>query len=165
MIGPGKLYIRKYIEEKPTEESTASKTGRKMEHLTIDETNHVFANVGTVNAGLTGVVVDIYCPEGKMLCIYSLRGRFADENDVEIPAETRIRITKERPSEYVYCLAKLLYSDMSVSQHSPFNLYRFEKSFSLVGGEHLRIYAIAPKINISRENVRFALECDLWKEK
>lgn len=165
--------------------------GWTREQLTLGKYHTNLVNLSSVNVGNTGAVIDIQCPiEMKISIIgtqqiprdaddhmaHSLRARFADEENNEIPTTTKIRITKEKTSDAVIQLARVFYGDinatmspMSSNMLTRFKTYeqwfRFESGIELSQGDHLRLYAINTDLdsrNISSTNSGFTLECDLW---
>ena len=93
---------------------------------------------------------------------YSLGFYITDENGEEIPEYTKIRITKERYSEFVTPLARLLYSDIKMKDGEA--NFRFPRGIELNGQDHIMIYIVNSERNIPAENVRFKIETDLWDE-
>lgn len=165
--------------------------GWSREQLSLDEQNIHLVSLNNVNVGNTGMLVDIQCPPGRKISImgtqqvprgadartaHSVRARFADEEDNEIPLQTKIRITKEKTSDAVIQLARVFYADINITKSSTLlssptqfkideEWFRFSSGIEINGGDCLRVYAIntvANGRNIVARNSRFVLECDLW---
>lgn len=153
-------------------------TGRgwHRELLVIDQNNTTIVTTRSVDKDTTGTIVDVRCPAGMKISImgmhqvprgadariaYSLGLYIADKNGEEIPDDTKIRITKIKPSEAIVQLARLYYRDIKMTRDRGAT-YRFLKGIEMNGEEHLVVYMINSPINIPAENVKFMIEADIW---
>jgi len=95
---------------------------------------------------------------------YSLGLYISDDNGEEIPDDTKMRITKVKPSEDIIQLARIFYQDMKMTHHGEDfeTSYRFRRGIELNGEDHLNIYIINSPKNIPSENIKFKIEADLW---
>jgi len=131
--------------------------GWRREQLTLDELNTNLVTLTALAAGATGVLIDIRSPAGQKISImgtqqiprgadarsaHALRIRFAGTNDVEIPAMTKIRVTKEKTSEAITQLARVFYVDINLTkqlatatvgatQKTDLEWYRFKQGVEL----------------------------------
>lgn len=150
--------------------------GWHRELMIIDQNNTNISNTFRVGKDTTGTIVDIRCPAGMKMSImgtkqiphdadmrvaYSLGLYITDENGEEIPDDTKIRITKIKPSEAIVQLARIFYQDIKMTQDGETS-YRFIHGIELNGEEHLVIYLINASKDIHSENVIFKMEADLW---
>lgn len=150
--------------------------GWHRELLTIDQNNTNIATTNNVQKETTGKVIDIRCPVGNKISImgtrqvphgadanvaYSLGLCVADESGEEILDDTKIRITKEKPSNDIIQLARIFYADIKMRENAD-HKYRFKHGIELNGEEHLEIYTINSQSNICAENVKFGIEVDMW---
>lgn len=175
-------------------------SGWRRTQVTLDERNHRLVTTNGVkkneenidgNNNYNNQVIDIRCPAGQKISImgvhqvprgvdtrvaHSLRARIADNEDNEIPFDTRIRITKIRPSTEVVQIARIFYGDINLTKQSvtsdlnPINLliyktdnewYKFHQGIEINGEEHLEI-SVIDSVNIDARHVRLALDCDIW---
>lgn len=165
--------------------------GWRREQLTLDELNTNLVTLFNLAAGATGVVIDIRSPAGQKITImgnqqvprgadsrsaHSLRIKLPNTIDTEIPAMTKLRMTKEKTSEAIVQLARIFYADVNLTkqlatattgatQKTDDEWYRFKQGVELNGEQHLRIYAINTEIGnfaIAAANIKFALDMDLW---
>lgn len=146
------------------------------ELIIVDQNNTNIATTFSVGKDTTGTVVDVRCPAGMKMSImgtkqiplgadarvaYSLGLYITDENGEEIQDDTKIRITKIKPSEAVVQLARIFYQDIKMTQDGETS-YRFIQGIEMNGQEHLVVYLINASKDIPSENVRFKMEADLW---
>lgn len=159
----------------------------KQATLCIDHID--FVSIRGVYPDTTGIVLDITpLNEYKLVIMgksqvpmgvdkrtaHSLRVRFADKYDNDIPPKTQIIITKET-NEDIYEICNIKYKDISLIHStsktpSEYNtkykidreLYRFDDGIELIGNnEHMRIYVRSPPNGISAEHVFISLDCDI----
>lgn len=157
--------------------------------ITLDEYNVRLLTVNSVNRNCTGQVIDIRCPAGQKISImgtqqvpigadariaHTLRARFADEQENEIPYNTHVQIIKEKPSGETIQLARLFYSDINLTlkhQSCPSDIltyktddqwYRFRQGIELNGEEHLILSVENRESDIAARCCRLAIDCDLW---
>lgn len=105
--------------------------GWRREQLTLDELNTNLVTLFNLAAAGTGTVIDIRSPAGQKITVmgtqqvprgadarsaHAMRIRLAGTNDVEIPAMTKIRITKEKTSEAITQLARIFYADINLTK-------------------------------------------------
>jgi hypothetical protein len=164
------------------------KKGYEMERLHIDETSEI-VTVCDLEKDHYGKVIDIRCPSRYKIfilgrqqlpknaspdIIHTLAIRLADSNGNEIPPDSRIRITKDKPDLSTAVCAYALYKDVSKTEYSKIlpnstkptsKLYKFNNIVQLNGEDHLSIYANQPDLDISRSNTRLDLDIDLWEER
>ena len=149
--------------------------GWHRELITIDENNTHISNIQNIHRDTTGCVIDIVCPTGMKMSImgmqqvprgadanisYSLGLYIIDENGKEIPDDTNIRIEKERTCEAFVQLARIYYSEIKMRDRD--TNFRFRQGVELNSQEHLMIYIVNSGCNVPAENVKFALEADIW---
>ena len=162
--------------------------GYKREKLHIDETSEI-VTATNLTKGNVGKVVDIRCPSRYKIFIlgrnqlpknitddvhlHTLALGLADNNNNEISPDTRIRISKEKPSLEMMLLTTMLYKDITKTDYfkilpngiKPNNkLYKFNNSIQLNGEEHLNIDVIQPDLDIYNSSTELYLEIDLWEE-
>jgi hypothetical protein len=150
--------------------------GWHRELMVIDQNNTNIATTWSIFKDTTHNIVDVRCPAGMKMSImgtkqiprgadmrvaYSLGLYITDENGEEIQDDTKIRITKIKPSEAVVQLARIFYQDIKMTQDGETS-YRFIQGIEMNGQEHLVVYLINSPKNIPSENVRFKMEADLW---
>lgn len=150
--------------------------GWHRELITIDQNNTNIATTFSVGKDTTGTIVDIRCPAGMKMSImgthqvprgadarvaYSFGLHVIDDDGEEIPDDTKIRITKIKPSEAVVQLARIFYQDIKMTQDGEAS-YRFIQGIETNGHEHLVVHLINASKDIPSENVRFKMEADLW---
>ena len=175
--------------------------GWSREQLSLDEINTNLVTINGVTANATSTaIVDILTPSGQKISImgvqqiprgadartgHSLRVRFSDSSDNEIHPDTKIRITKEKPSEAVVQLGRVFYADISltktpgtpvavtVTRKTHEEWYRFVQGIELNGNEHFRIYPLNTKGTIAAASTPaalpttstlFSLDMDLWTQ-
>ncbi len=165
--------------------------GWRREQLTLDELNTNIVTTAAVAFGATTVAIDVRAPAGQKISImgvqqiprgadartaHALRIRFAGTSDIEIPAMTKIRITKEKTSEAIVQLARVFYADVNITkqlaavgagaqQKTDLEWYRFKQGIEMNGEQHLRIYIVNTEVGsfpTTVANTKFALDCDLW---
>lgn len=165
--------------------------GWRREQITLDELNTNLVTLFNLAAGATGVVLDIRSPAGQKITImgtqqvtrgadartaHALRIRLAGTHDVEIPAMTKVRITKEKTSEAVVQLARIFYADVNLTkqlatatvgatQKTDLEWYRHKQGVELNGEQHYRVYVINTEpgnFPITAAQIKFALDMDLW---
>ncbi len=151
------------------------------ELIVLDQNNTNIVTTLGIYKDTTGTIVDVRCPAGMKISImgthqvplgadarvaYSLGLYITDENGEEIPDDTKIRITKIKPSEAVIQLARIFYQDIKMLTNQSAKAdrfpYRFIQGIEMNGQEHLVIYIINAQNNIPAENVKFKMEADLW---
>jgi hypothetical protein len=91
---------------------------------------------------------------------YSLGLYITDENGEEIPDDTKIRITKDKPSDAIVQLARIFYSDIKMKNGNA--SYTFQHGIELNCGQHLMVYVVNSGCNVPIENIKFKMEIDLW---
>jgi len=153
--------------------------GWHRELLVVDQNNTSLVATSGVGGNTTGTIVDIRCPAGMKMSImgkqqiprgadtrvaYSLGLYITDDNGEEIPNDTKMRITKVKPSEDIRQLARIFYQDIKMTRHGEDfeTSYRFRQGIELNGEDHLNIYIINSPKNIPSENIKFKIETDLW---
>lgn len=165
--------------------------GWRREQLTLDELNTNLVTLFALAAGATGTVIDIRAPAGQKITLmgtqqvvrgadartaHALRIRLAGTHDVEIPAMTKIRITKEKTSEALVQLARVFYADINLTkqlatatvgatQKTDLEWYRHKQGVELNGEQHYRIIVVNTEpgnFPITTANIKFALDMDLW---
>ncbi len=149
--------------------------GWHRELIALDQNNTNIVTTWNLNKDNTGRIISVICPTGMKMSImgisqvpqgvdpsvaYSLGLYITDENGDEIPDKTKIRITKERSSEFVIQLARIYYEDVKMSNGEA--TYRFKRGIEINGEDHIIIYAISSQSNIRAENIRFKMDTDLW---
>lgn len=159
------------------------------EQLVLDELNTNLVTLFGLSAGATGTVIDIRAPAGQKISMmgiqqiprgadarsaHSLRLRFADTADVEIPIYSKVRVTKEKTSEAIIQLVRCFYADMNLTktqgtgnttQKTDPEFYRWTQGVELNGEQHLKIILInteLPPTAVDAAHIKFALVCDLW---
>lgn len=78
-----------------------------------------------------------------------------DENGNEIPDNTKIRVVKEKLSEYITSLANIDYSNIK-------NGYTFSNVINVPHEVYVGFTIINPENNIPKENIKFSFEFDYW---
>ncbi len=155
--------------------------------ICLDETNKRLVTLSSVNKECDyGAFIDIRCPSGWIISVYginqlpknvdlrmahSLKVGIYDNDGNEIDLSTKIKITRERVTEAMMIVGKVLYSDINVK--NPIGIepefktdnewYRFAQSFELKNEDHLVMYAIKPNVNIIADKIKFALDLDMWE--
>ena len=147
--------------------------GRQL--ITLNEYNLNFVSIRNVQKGSTNCVIDIVCPAGQKMAImgrmqtprgtsldsaYSLGLCITDENGIEIPDDTKIRIAKVKPSEDIIQLARIYYSDIKMQNGKA--VYTFKHGIELNGEVHLNIFVVDSPCNIPTTGIKFKLETDIW---
>jgi hypothetical protein len=155
------------------------------EQKIINESNINFVTTNSVQNGNTGCIAEIRCPSGFQMTVmgttqvpqgrdiktaYSLSLRITNKDGKEISGFTKIRITKIKPSEEVIQLARIYYSDISISKiigqeyiaKSYDELWRWKMGIALNGGEILSIYVVDSETYIPRENIKISMGTDIW---
>lgn len=92
---------------------------------------------------------------------YSLGLYITDGNGEEILCDTKIRITKVKPSEAVIQLARIFYQDIKMTQDGETS-YRFIQGIETNGQEHIVVHVINASKDIPAENIKFKMEADIW---
>jgi len=161
--------------------------GWAREQLTLDEFNTQLVTLTDVPANTTGVAIDTRCPAGQKISImgvqqiprgadarsaHSLRIRFADSDDNEIPLNTKLRLTKEKTSEAVVQLARIFYADANLTKNigvlddvrfkTDPEWYRQKQGVELNGEQRFRIRTVNSTSVVDDGTTRFAQELDLW---
>lgn len=149
--------------------------GWHRELIALDQNNTNIVTTWNLNKDNTGRVINVRCPAGMKMSMmgtdqiprgvdpsvaYSLGLYITDENGDEIPGDTKIRITKMRPSEFVIQLARIFYEDVKMSNGEA--TYRFKRGIEINGEDHITIYIINSPKDIPAENVKFRMDTDLW---
>lgn len=152
-----------------------SGNGWKRELIVINEHSTDLAYTKGVRKDNTGCIIDITCPPGRKMTFmgrrqvplgvdpnmaYYLGLYIADENDKEIPDNTKIRIAKVKPSEDVVQLARVYYSDVKMKDGKA--VYSFTQGIELNGEVHFMIFVVDSRCNIPDENIKFKIETDIW---
>lgn len=152
------------------------RNGWQREQLIIDQYNTNIITTCNLSEGTTGQIVEARCPGGRKISImgmqqvphgadarvaYSLGLYVTDDNGEEIRDDTKIRITKDRPSEYVIQLARVYYQDVKMTRDGE-SSYRFRRGVELNGQDYLKIYIIESPKNIRDTGVKFKMDADLW---
>lgn len=164
--------------------------GYKMERLHIDETSEI-VTVHDLEKDHYGKVIDIRCPSRYKIFIlgrnqlpkdvlsdttalHTLALRLSDINNNEISPDSRIKITKEKPSLEITTYATMLYKDVTKTEYSKIlpnrtksdnKLYKFNNSIQMNGEGRLSIYVSQPNLDINHSNTRLDLDIDLWEER
>ena len=92
---------------------------------------------------------------------YIFKLHIIDENGIEIPDDTEIRIIKHATSADMITLTKICYSEIK-------NGYIFKEPFKITTGNacydgyHIDIYMSNNKIYIPKENIKFEFTFDYW---
>lgn len=95
---------------------------------------------------------------------YKIRLKLYDENNVELPPDTKIRILKENSgnNSYITPLERIQYNVIKDS-------YEFEHGFELGrwdnDHEYLCIRTVSPKLNIDKNKTELEIELDVWSKK
>lgn len=149
--------------------------GWHRELIALDQNNTNIVTTRSVGKNNTGNIVDVRCPAGMKMSTmgtdqvpqgidpsvaYSLCLYVTDENGDEIPGDTKIRITKMRPSEFVIQLARIYYEDIKMLNGEA--IYRFKRGIEINGEDHITIYIINSPKDIPAENIKFRMDTDLW---
>ena len=144
---------------------------------TLDENNTEIVYTRSAHKGITSTIVDVICPPGMKMTMmgrqqvprgaditmaHSISLYITDENGKEIPDNTKIRITKDRPSDFVIQLARVFYGDIKKTEDERMS-YSFVNGIELNGEDHIMIFAVNPECDISQENIKFEMEADLWR--
>ena len=152
-----------------------SGNGWRRELITLNEHNLNIVSIRDVQKDITGCVIDIVCPAGQKMAImgrmqtprgtsldsaYSLGLCITDENGIEIPDNTKIRIAKVKPSEDIIQLARIYYSDIKMQNGK--SMYTFQHGIELNGEVHLNIFVVDSPRNIPITGIKFKLETDIW---
>ena len=167
--------------------------GYKLERLHIDETSEIVTLYDLRNdqKDRYGKVIDIRCPSRYKIfilgrnqlpkdplsdatCPHTLSLILSDLNGNEISPDSRIKITKEKPSFEMTMCATMLYKDVSKTEYSKIppnriksddKLYKFNNIIQMNGEDHLSIGVIQPNLDISSYGTRLDLDIDLWEER
>ncbi len=163
------------------------KKGYIRHQICLDETNKKLVTLLSVNKECDyGAFIDIRCPSGWIIGVYginqlpknidlrmahALRVVIYDKDDNEIDLSTKIKIVRERVTEAMMIVGKVLYSNINVK--NPIGIepefktdnewYRFAQSFELKNEDHLVMYAIKPDVDINSNKIKFALDLDMWE--
>jgi hypothetical protein len=152
-----------------------SGNGWRRELITLNEYNTNIVSIRDVQKDDTGCVINIVCPAGQKMAImgrmqtprgtsldsaYSLGLCITDENGVEIPDDTKIRIAKVKPSDAIIQLARIYYSDVKIQNGK--SMYTFQHGIELNGEVHLNIFVVDSPCNIPATGIKFKLETDIW---
>jgi hypothetical protein len=167
--------------------------GYKMERLHIDEKSEI-VTLYDLKKDFSGKVVNIRCPSRYKIFIlgrnqlkqspkdpfsdatvlHTLALRLTDLNGNEISPDSRIKITKEKPSFDTTMCATMLYKDVTKTEYSKIlpnriksddKLYRFNNGIQMNGEDHLSIYVSQSNLDISHSNTKLDLDIDLWEER
>ena len=169
--------------------------GWRRSQISLDEKNTRIVTTSGLAVASTGALVDVRCPAGQKMSImgvqqvprgqdarsaHSLRVRLAGTADVEINPYTKLRMTKEKTTEDIVQLARVFYSDVSLTRLVAANVYqpkddsqwyRFKQGIELNGEEHFFLYAVAetptggpnlPDIAIDQTHIKFSMDLDMW---
>lgn len=154
-----------------------SENGWNRELIVLDEFDLSFVNIRSVNKGNTECFIDIICPSRHKMTImgrrqtpnghttlaYSFGLNITKEDGKDIPDSTKIRITKEKSSEFVIQLARILYCDIKMKNRDA--IYKFDQGIEINGDNHLMLYIINPEHDISSAYVDFKMEIDFWNDR
>jgi hypothetical protein len=101
-------------------------------------------------------------PDGHTVLAYSFGLHITKENGEEIPDSTIIRITKEKSSDYVIQLARVLYCEIKMRNREA--TYTFNHGIEINSDTHLRMFVVNPECDISSAYVDFKMEMDFWND-
>ena len=153
-----------------------SELGWTRQLITINELSTNMINIRGVHKDNIGCIIGIKCPNDQKIAImgkmqtprgtnpnsaYSMGLYITDENGEEIPDDTKIRITKEKPGEDIIQLARIFYSDIK-RKNGEKGSYSFQHGTEINGGQYLRIFVVNSGCNIPEKNIKFEMEIDLW---
>jgi hypothetical protein len=153
-----------------------SDRGWHRELIRVDQNNTNISTTFSIGKDTTGTIVDIRCPAGMKMSImgtrqiplgadmrvaYSFGLYITGEDGEEILDDTKIRLTKVKPSEAVIQLARIFYQDIKMTRDGDAS-YRFIRGIEINGQEHLVIHMINAPKDILAENITFKMEADLW---
>lgn len=148
--------------------------GWNREFIVLNEYNINFVDVRSVNKDTTGYFVDIVCPsrhkmsimgrkqtpDGHTTLAYSLGLHITNENGKEISDSTKIRIPKEKSSEFVIQLAKIFYYNIKMKNRE--SRFTFYQGVEINGDTHIRLYVVNTECDILSAYVDFKMEMDFW---
>lgn len=163
--------------------------GYRRERLSIDETSEI-VTVHDLAKGAVGKVISIRCPtrykifilgrnqspknpSSKTIDLHLLALRLTDSEGNEISPDSRIRITKEKPSLETMLCATMLYKDVTRTEYSKIHpdrtksdskLYIFNNGIQMNGEDRLNIEVVQPDIDINHLGTKLDLDIDLWEE-
>ena len=152
-----------------------SNLGWSRELININEKKYTLVDVSKANIGDTTRIAYVRCPAGQKISImgtqqiprggelsvaYSLGLYITDENGKEIPDDTKIRIVKCKPSEFIVQLARTHYSEIKMIKGE--SQFRFKNGIELNGEQLLQIFLVNSTCNIPSENIKFKIEADMW---
>lgn len=163
----------KYIEYR-------KKNGWIRENIKIHEDLNSIVSTNRLKTGNEGIVIDIKCPPGIIISIigknslYPIENihpfelKFANSDNIEIDANTNIRIFKDTIFKKRKKICDILYRDIDMLNHSNSpnifkrydELYRFDQGIELKGDDHLRICITNPNTDINI--IKFNISTDLW---
>ncbi len=150
--------------------------GWHRELIAINQNNTNIVTTQSIYKDTTHNIVDVRCPAGMKISImgtqqvplgadarvaYSLGLYITDNNGREIPNDTKIRITKVKPSEDIIQLTRIFYQDIKMTKEGE-ALYRFRQGIEMNGQEYLVAHMINAPEEIPSENIKFKMEADLW---
>ena len=163
--------------------------GWAKEQICLEELNTNLVHIDSLDAGTTGKVIDIRAPAGQKITIkgiqqlsrgedartaHALRVMLSDSSNNEIPLDTKIIITKRKPSEAILQLARIYYGDINITKNvlrdsvsqllhkTDQEFYRFIQGVEINNEQRFEISTINCKRNIDAKNTKLILECDIW---
>ena len=154
--------------------------GWNRENIIINENDELSTIYNISKKNITrSIFIDIKCPINQKITIMGEKqipkdpdfihgfGLYiTDENENEIPDNTKIRINKETPDHLAH-LERIFYKDCKIAQKTnilninDFKLYRFANMVEL-NGARFRVSTTNCECNIPKENIKFTLNADLW---
>jgi len=108
----------------------------------------------------------IKCPHYTKIRIdvsHSLGLHITDENGIEIPDDTKIRLIYVEPSVIYFPILRVLYSEIKMKNEIP--KCKLKKLIKLRHGTYLHIAMINSKNYVPEENIKFKMSCDIWNKK
>ncbi len=159
--------------------------GWRREQVIIDENNTSIVTTNSISTEGSGTIIDIRCPTGHVMTTmgalqvfddnpaYTLSLYVADKDGKEINGSNKIIITKIKPSEEIIQIARIFYSDVSITRFRQDNerynqkksygeLFRLKRGIILYGQEHLTINVINPDVYIPYRNIKVSVDFDFW---
>lgn len=163
--------------------------GWAREQITIDENDTNMVSTHSVPTGYTRDIISIRCPAGRNITVMGteqvpngadprIASRIAlniiGENGIEIPGNTRIRLTKIKPSTTIVRLVDDFYSTFSINREikteigivrvskADHELYRWRRGIMLYGEERLNVTVVNTETTIRDSDMKFIMDTDLW---
>jgi len=94
---------------------------------------------------------------------YVISLHIIDNDNKEIPDDTKIQIQKIVPSANIVDLANIKYSDIKINNIN--NGYKFDTHIQIYPQYHLMIGIINYNVDIPKENIKFNMTFDYWTKK